>query len=217
VSPLAARLHAALPQTQCTRCGYPDCASYAQAIADEGVPINRCPPGGAEGVRRLASLTGRPPLDLDPAHGMEGPRTVAAIDESWCIGCTLCIKACPTDAIIGSNKRMHIVIEPACTGCELCIPVCPVDCIQLENVTGERSGWDAWTPQQAQTALERYEFHQARTARDAREQQERLEAKARAKLAGLQAHTHGAEGAQAARKRAVIEAALARAQARRGT
>ena len=214
MSPLAARLHAALPQTQCTRCGYPDCAAYAQAIADEQAAINRCPPGGAQGVQRLADLTGRPVLALDPAHGTEGPRTVAVIDESWCIGCTLCIKACPTDAIVGSNKRMHTVIEPACTGCELCIPVCPVDCIQLENVTGARTGWDAWSPAQAQEALERYEFHQLRQTREAREQQERLEAKARAKLADLPAHTHGAQGAEAARKRAVIEAALARARAR---
>ncbi len=214
MSPLAARLHAALPQTQCTRCGYPDCAAYAQAIADEQAAINRCPPGGAQGVQRLADLTGRPVLALDPAHGTEGPRTVAVIDESWCIGCTLCIKACPTDAIVGSNKRMHTVIEPACTGCELCIPVCPVDCIQLENVTGARTGWDAWSPAQAQEALERYEFHQLRQTREAREQQERLEAKARAKLADLPAHTHDAQGAEAARKRAVIEAALARARAR---
>ena len=205
MSPLAARLHAALPQTQCTRCGYPDCAAYAQAIADEQAAINRCPPGGAQGVQRLADLTGRPVLALDPAHGTEGPRTVAVIDEAWCIGCTLCIKACPTDAIVGSNKRMHTVIEPACTGCELCIPVCPVDCIQLENVTDARTGWDAWSPAQAREALERYEFHQLRQTREAREQQERLEAKARAKLADLPAHTHGAQGA---------EAALARARAR---
>jgi len=214
VSPLAARLHAALPQTQCTRCGYPDCAAYAQAIADEQAPINRCPPGGAQGIERLADLTGRPVLALDPAHGTEGPRTVAVIDEAWCIGCTLCIKACPTDAIMGSNKRMHTVIEAACTGCELCIPVCPVDCIQLKNVTDTRTGWDAWSPAQAQEALDRYEFHQLRQTREAREQQERLEAKARAKLADLPAHTHDAQGAEAARKRAVIEAALARARAR---
>ncbi len=216
MTPLAARLHAALPQTQCTRCGYPDCAAYAQAIADDHAPINRCPPGGQEGVQRLAALTGRPPLDLDPAHGTEGPRTVAVIDEAWCIGCTLCLKVCPTDAILGANKRMHTVIEPACTGCELCIPACPVDCIQLENVTDTRTGWDAWSPEQARQARERYEFHQARMARDTREQQDRLEAKARAKLADLPTYTHGAEGAEAARKRAVIEAALARAQGKRG-
>jgi electron transport complex protein RnfB len=214
VSPLAARLHAALPQTQCTRCGYPDCAAYAQAIAEEQAPINRCPPGGAQGVQRLAALTGQPVRALDPGHGTEGPRTVAMIDEAWCIGCTLCIKACPTDAILGSNKRMHTVIEPACTGCELCLAVCPVDCIQLESVTDTRTGWDAWSPAQAQEALERYEFHQLRQAREAREQQERLEAKARAKLADLPAHTHGAQDAEAARKRAVIQAALARARER---
>lgn len=216
MSPLVARLHAALPQTQCTRCGYPDCAAYAQAIAEEGAAINRCPPGGAQGVQRLAALTGQAVTPLDPAHGREGPRTVAVIDEAWCIGCTLCIKACPTDAILGSNKRMHVVIEPACTGCELCIPVCPVDCIQLQNVTGSRTGWDAWSPSQAQQALDRYQWRQLRREREAREQQERLQAKARAKLADLPTHTHGAKGAEAARKRAVIEAALARARAQRG-
>ena len=100
---LAARIDAALPQTQCTRCGYPDCASYAQAIAQGEAAINQCPPGGAEGVARLAAITGHAVVPLSADHGVEGPRTVAFIDEAWCIGCTLCIKACPTDAIVGSN------------------------------------------------------------------------------------------------------------------
>jgi len=212
----AARLHAALPQTQCTRCGYPDCAGYAQAIAAGEAEINQCPPGGAEGVTRLAQLTGRPALPLNPANGVEVPRTVAVIDEAWCIGCTLCIKVCPTDAIIGSNKFMHTVVEPYCTGCELCVPVCPVDCISLENVTGERTGWQAWSQAQADEALQRYEFRRLRLHREADEHARRLEAKARAKLADLPAHTHGAEGAEADRKRAVIDAALARARSRRG-
>ena len=136
-------LHAALPQTQCTRCGYPDCAGYAEALADASADINQCPPGGAEGVVRLSALTGRPRLPLNPENGVEGPRMMAVIDEAWCIGCTLCLKACPTDAILGGNKHMHTVVEPWCTGCELCIPVCPVDCISLENVSGERTGWAA--------------------------------------------------------------------------
>jgi electron transport complex protein RnfB len=216
VSPQAARIHAALPQTQCTRCGYPDCAGYAQAIASGEAEINQCPPGGAEGVQRLAALTGRPALPLNPANGVEGPRAVAVIDENWCIGCTLCLKVCPTDAILGGNKRMHTVIEQYCTGCELCIPVCPVDCISLENVTGPATGWQAWSEAQAQEALERYRLRQERLQREAREPEERLEEKAQAKLADLPAQTHGAEGAEADRKRAVIEAALARARARRG-
>ena len=215
VGGLAARLHAALPQTQCTRCGYPDCAGYAQAIAAGEAEINQCPPGGAEGVARLAQLTGRPSLPLNPANGAEAPRAVAVIDEAWCIGCTLCIKACPTDAIIGSNKFMHTVVEPYCTGCELCVPVCPVDCISLEKVSGERTGWQAWSEVEARQALERYEYRRQRLQREEAEQVERLEAKARAKLADLPALTQGASGAELERKRAVIEAALARSRARR--
>jgi electron transport complex protein RnfB len=215
MSPAAARLHAALPQTQCTRCGYPDCAGYAQALVDGEAEINQCPPGGAEGVARLAGLTGRPALPLNPVHGSEGPRLLAVIDEDWCIGCTLCLDACPTDAILGGNKRMHTVIEPYCTGCELCVPVCPVDCIALENVTGARSGWQAWSQPQADEALERYAFHQLRRERAKGENDARLEQKAREKLADLPAHTKDAEGDELARKRSVIEAALARARAKR--
>jgi electron transport complex protein RnfB len=215
VNPQAARIHAALPQTQCTRCGYPDCAGYAQAIADGQADINQCPPGGAEGVVRLASITGRQARPLNPDNGIEGPRAVAIIDEAWCIGCTLCIKACPTDAILGTNKRMHTVIEPYCTGCELCVPVCPVDCISLENVTGERTGWDAWSPALADEARERYEWRKERLQREANEHEVRLEAKAKAKLANLPELTKQAQGPELDRKRSVIEAALARARAQR--
>ncbi len=214
-SALAARIHAALPQTQCTRCGYPDCAAYAEAVAGGEAQINQCPPGGEEGVHRLAAITGHPALPLNPENGYEGPLTVAVIDEDWCIGCTLCIKACPTDAILGTNKRMHTVIEPYCTGCELCIPVCPVDCIGLDNVSGERTGWSAWTAAQAAQALERYEWRTVRLAREAAEHEARLEEKAQHKLAHLEALTQDAVGVELERKRAVIEAALARARAKR--
>jgi len=212
---LAARLHAALPQTQCTRCGYPDCEGYAQAIASGAAQINQCPPGGAEGIRRLADITGCLPVPLNPANGSEAPRKVAIIDEDWCIGCTVCVQACPTDAIIGVNKRMHTVVERHCTGCELCVPVCPVDCIGLEDVTGRHTGWAAWSQPQADEALERYRKRKARLEREAVEHEARLERRAQAKLVDLPAQTHGAEGAEADRKRAVIEAALARARARR--
>lgn len=206
---------AVLPQTQCTRCGFPDCRSYAQAIADDGAPINRCPPGGAQGIVRLAEVTGQPVIPLDEAHGHEGPRQLAVIDEAWCIGCTLCMKACPVDCIIGGPKLMHTVVEDLCTGCELCIPVCPVDCISLENVTGERTGWDAWGAADAERARERYAFHRMRTERDKRENDERLAAKAQAKLADLAGASRLTDPAALDAKRAIIEAALARSRSKK--
>lgn len=213
---LAQRIDDALPQTQCTRCGYPDCARYAQAIAAGEAGINQCPPGGAEGIERLAALTGLPVRPLDPSCGIEGPVTVAVIDEAWCIGCTLCIQACPTDAIVGIHKRMHTVVEPYCTGCELCLPVCPVDCISLEIVSGERTGWQAWTAEQAQQGRERYHSRQLRLAREKQEHDARLDAKAREKLADLGAHSQITDEAVLDKKRTVIEAALARSRAKRG-
>lgn len=173
---LAERLNEALPQTQCTRCGFPDCRSYAEAIASGEADINQCPPGGREGVVRLAALSGRPVAPLNPANGAEGPRRLAVIDEGWCIGCTLCLEACPVDCIVGGPKQMHTVIDAQCTGCELCIPACPVDCIALVDASGERTGWDAWSPQQAIEARERFAWHRTRLERNKREYDERLAA-----------------------------------------
>lgn len=212
---LARRIDAALPQTQCTRCGFPDCASYAMAIATGEAGINQCPPGGTEGIVRLASITGQPVVPLDSQCGVEGPLTVAVIDEDWCIGCTLCIKACPTDAIVGSNKLMHTIIEPYCTGCELCVPVCPVDCISLEPVSGERTGWQAWTAEQAEQGKLRYQQRTLRLAREAREQENALEDKARMKLADLASHSQHTDEAVLDKKRRIIEAALERARLKR--
>lgn len=215
MNPLARRINAALPQTQCTRCGYPDCAAYAQAVATGEAGINQCPPGGTEGIERLAVITGQVARPLDPQFGFEGPLTVAVIDEDWCIGCTLCIKACPTDAIIGTNKRMHTVIEPYCTGCELCLPVCPVDCISLDVVSEERTGWDAWSVEQAHVARERYAARNLRLAREQAEQASALEAKARLKLGDLASHSVHTDPTVLDKKRAVIAAALERARLKR--
>ena len=181
---LVERILDALPQTQCTRCGYPNCLQYAQAIANHEAAINQCPPGGAEGIVRLAAITGKAKISLNPDNGVEAPRTLAVIDEDWCIGCTLCIDACPTDAIVGSNKRMHTVIEPYCTGCELCIPVCPVDCIALEPVDANLTGWQAWSQDLANVARSRYDAKTARLARLQKEEEQRLEALANTRKAG---------------------------------
>lgn len=215
---LADAIDAALPQTQCTRCGYPDCRSYAQAIADGEAEIDRCPPGGAEGVVRLAAITQRAPRPLDASCGAEGPLRLALIDEDWCIGCTLCIKACPVDCIVGSNKRMHTVIASQCTGCELCVPVCPVDCISMQPVDASvdaPTGWAAWSPAQADDARLRYQQTRARRERAKAEHDQRLADKAAHKLENLAAESKLAEPEQLDRKRAVIEAALARARAKR--
>jgi electron transport complex protein RnfB len=217
VSPrtLTERLNDALPQTQCTRCGWPDCRAYAQAIARGEAEINQCPPGGAEGVARLAAITGRDAIALNPANGAEGPRQVMFIDEAWCIGCTLCIEACPVDCIVGAPKRMHTVIESLCTGCELCLPACPVDCIAVEEATPGRSGWDAWSAQQADEARTRYAARQQRLARRTAEREATQAAKAERKLADLAAASTITQPHTLERKRAAIEAALARARATR--
>ena len=214
-SRLADALDAALPQTQCTRCGYPDCRAYAEAMAADEADVNRCPPGGAEGIVRLASIKHAPVRQLDPERGTEGPRALAVIDEDWCIGCTLCIKACPVDCIVGASKAMHTVIDAQCTGCELCVPVCPVDCIAMVPQTGDRTGWDAWSPTQADDARRRYAFHRMRLEREQRENDQRLAAKAAQKLADLEASSAITDPAALERKRAVVEAALARARAKR--
>jgi Na+-translocating ferredoxin:NAD+ oxidoreductase subunit B len=203
---LVQALNQVLPQTQCTRCGYPSCLDYAQAVAAGQAPINQCPPGGLEGVKRLAAITGQPVLPLNPHHGVEGPRQLAVIDETWCIGCTLCINACPVDAIFGAAKHMHSVLNAQCTGCELCVPVCPVDCIDLISVTNERTGWQAWSAPQADEARQRFERRQERVQRVAAAQQTRA------------APLNPAVTTPAANdKRAAIQAAMARARAARGS
>ena len=202
---LADLINDALPQTQCTRCGYPDCSAYARAIADGEAGINRCPPGGQQGIARLAAITGHPIAALNPANGVEGPRRLALIDEAWCIGCTLCIKACPVDCIVGGPKLMHTVISDACTGCDLCLPVCPVDCIAMVTVTGEDTGWAAWSAAQASDSRERYGFQRLRIERD--------KAELNARLAGKKKAEPGtSDPAEPDKKHAVIEAALARAR-----
>lgn len=196
------RIDALLPQTQCTQCGYDGCLPYARAIALGEAPINRCPPGDETGVAALAGLLGQPVIPLDRSRGEPGPLTVAVIDERHCIGCTLCIKACPVDAIAGANKRMHAVIPELCTGCGLCVPPCPVDCIVMEPAARD------WTPADASVARRRHRARAVRLQRDSQEAQARLAARSTAIQPALAA-TDGA------RKQAAIADALARARARR--
>jgi len=132
--PVIERIDALLPQTQCGQCGYPGCRPYAEAISREEADINQCPPGGDAGIRALADLLGREAKPLNPENGELTPKTVVVIDEQRCIGCTLCIQACPVDAIVGATKLMHTVIASECTGCDLCLPPCPVDCIDVIEV-----------------------------------------------------------------------------------
>ena len=128
---LAEEIDAILPQTQCRQCGFSGCRPYAEAIAEGRAQINQCPPGGEDGIRQLARLLRVEPLPLNTAHGVFKPKEVALIDEQACIGCTLCIQACPVDAIVGAARQMHTVISGECTGCSLCLEPCPVDCIQM--------------------------------------------------------------------------------------
>ncbi len=194
---LAERIDAILPQTQCEQCGYHGCRPYAEAIARGDAQINLCPPGGAAGIARLAALLDRPVLALDPAHGIEKPRTLARIVEIDCIGCTKCIQACPVDAIIGASKLMHTVIAGDCTGCELCVPACPVDCIVLLPMPVDQI--DVAHADAARAHFER---------RESRLERQRIEREAElvARKAAVDGH--------AARSNPVLDA-LARAKAKR--
>jgi Na+-translocating ferredoxin:NAD+ oxidoreductase subunit B len=139
--PLVEKIDAILPQTQCGQCGFPGCKPYAEAIAKGEADINCCPPGGEEGIRKLADLLGREFKPLSEEHGVEKPKSVAFIDENTCIGCTLCIQACPVDAILGAAKQMHTIIPKLCTGCELCLEPCPVDCIDMVPISETVESW----------------------------------------------------------------------------
>jgi len=196
-SPLADAINAALPQTQCGKCGYPACRPYAVAIAAGEADINRCSPGGDNGVRALSVLAGVAYKPLDPACGAPMPPSIAVIDEQSCIGCTLCIQACPVDAIVGAARLMHTVIAQWCTGCELCIPPCPVDCISLRAV-GAATPVDA--SEAAAHARRRYEARNQRLERNQHARAERIAAQRAA----------SAES----RKRETIERVLKRARER---
>ena len=203
-------IDALLPQTQCTKCGFAGCRPYAEAIAAGEAAINRCPPGGADGIRRLARLLGHVTLPLDPVCGHEQPRRIAWIDPALCIGCTKCIAACPVDAIIGAPRRMHTVIDALCTGCDLCVPPCPVDCIAMREMEPAAP----WRDEDARAARARHDARRVRLARRHAEHDQRLAQRAARKLASFDAHAAEGDDDATRRKRAVIEAALERARRR---
>jgi electron transport complex protein RnfB len=211
---LADQLEDLLPQTQCTKCGYPACRPYAEAMARGEASYNQCPPGGIEGVARLAHLLGKPVIPINPVNGVERPRPVAVIDEQRCIGCTLCIQACPVDAIVGAPKQMHTMIADLCTGCDLCVAPCPVDCIDMVEVTPGLTGWAAWSQEAADAARERHDFRSERLKREKAENDARLLAKAQLKMREVQnTETITTEElAEKERKRAIIMAAMERAR-----
>ncbi len=188
---------------------------YAQAIANDGAPINRCPPGGDQGITQLAELLNRPIIPLDINCGEHQPLHVAVIDEQFCIGCTLCIQACPVDAILGANKFMHTVLAADCTGCELCVAPCPVDCIEMVPVSPSRN----WSSADAMQARERNEKRQARIAQSTATniRTEAIVESETGKIAEPVSDNITTEKptAQSMDKQAAIAQALARARARR--
>lgn len=176
---LALRIDALLPQTQCTRCGYPGCEPYAEAMARGEAEINQCPPGGSLTIGQLARLLDRPVTPLNPVNGVESAPRVAVIDAERCIGCAKCLPPCPVDAILGAQKYLHVVITDRCTGCELCLPPCPVDCIRMEPAP---VGQPANDPQANRN---RYQDHLRRQVERAAQRERRFECSEERFLAGV--------------------------------
>ena len=207
---LVDRVDAVLPQTQCRQCGYDGCRPYAAAIAGGEAEIDRCPPGGQAGVMRLAQIMGRTPIALNPACGPEKPLALAVIDESLCIGCTLCIQACPVDAIVGAARRMHDVVAELCTGCELCLPPCPVDCIVMKP-----AGF-AWDDAHATAARDRHALRARRLARepDPRRPAPRSATEIRPAVSSDRPGSPDPRQRAQSRKSAIIAAAIERAEKR---
>ncbi len=204
---LIEEIDALLPQTQCGKCGFSGCKPYAEAIAEGRADINQCPPGGQEGIEKLAQLLGVTPKPLNTLHGFPRlDKVVAWIDEQLCIGCTFCIRACPVDAIVGAGKQLHTVIAAECTGCELCIAPCPMDCISLVPVDESKN--DAHQKQVADNLRTRHQFRLLRLER------EKKTGKAESKHKPIaQAEKNPATAEE--RKKAIVQAAIQRAAAAR--
>ncbi|OQS41774.1 electron transport complex subunit RsxB [Chromobacterium haemolyticum] len=216
--PLVERIDALLPQTQCGQCSHAGCRPYAEALAEGRDPINRCPPGGDDGIRALAELLGRNVIPFAADGPQPKPRALAVIREDSCIGCTLCIQACPVDAIVGAAKQMHTVIADECTGCELCLAPCPVDCIDLVPVADPADGERDRVMARAAQARMRYERRQARKTRDQEDKARRLAERAAVSAAPpspTATPVAAAAPVQAADKNELIRKAMERAAAMR--
>lgn len=64
-----------------------------------------------------------------PANACSGMGAAYVIDEATCIGCTACIRVCPTEAISGERKQPHVIEPELCISCGACADKCPVGAI----------------------------------------------------------------------------------------
>lgn len=60
------------------------------------------------------------------------------IEPEKCVGCLLCLKNCPVEAIGGERKKVHVIDQEKCIKCGACFDVCPPKIKAVSKYSGKK-------------------------------------------------------------------------------